>query len=129
MIPRGKSPPGPSGQGRGCGFLVLAGSIPGTPGVGSGSFFRQFWDVLGSVWEWYGDSFRHILEGFEKMSDGVRKLNFSKMAGSIFPESGRFRIAFLTYPRSKHIKFRKFKFYRKFPYIMFGVFAGVMLTP
>ena len=26
--------------------------------VGSGSLFRDFWDVLGSVWEWSGDVFR-----------------------------------------------------------------------
>ena len=26
--------------------------------VGSGSLFRDFWDVLGSVWEWSGDIFR-----------------------------------------------------------------------
>ena len=78
--------------------------------VGSGSLFRDFWDVLGSVWEWSGDIFRQMLEGFEKMSDGVRKLKFSKMAGSIFPESGRFRIAFLTYPRSKIGKTSKIQF-------------------
>ena len=75
--------------------------------VGSGSLFRHFWDVLGSVWEWSGDIFRQILEGFEKMSDGVRKLKFSKMAGSIFPESGRFRIVCLTYPRSTNIQTSK----------------------
>ena len=34
--------------------------------VGSGSLFRHFWDVLGSVWEWSGDVFRQVLEGFEK---------------------------------------------------------------
>ena len=49
------------------------------------------------------------------------------MAGSIFPASGRFRIAFLTYPRSKNIKISKIMFYCKFPYILFGVFAGVIL--
>ena len=62
--------------------------------VGSGSLFRDFWDVLGSVWEWSGDIFRQIWEGFEKNVDRVQKLKISKMAGSIFPESGRFRIAF-----------------------------------
>ena len=72
--------------------------------IGSGSLFRDFWEALGSVWEWSGDIFRHMLEGFEKMSDGVRKLTFPESDGSIFPELGRFRIAFLTYPRSKHIK-------------------------
>ena len=34
--------------------------------VGSGSLFRDFWEVLGSVWEWSGDIFRQMLEGFEK---------------------------------------------------------------
>ena len=41
--------------------------------VGSGSLFRDFSDVLGSVWEGLGDFFRQVWEGFEKMSDGVRK--------------------------------------------------------
>ena len=31
--------------------------------VGSGSLFRHFWDVLGSVWEWSEDIFRQMLEG------------------------------------------------------------------
>ena len=86
----------------------MAGSIPGSRKsllghflVGLGSLFREFWDVLGCVWEWSGDVFRQVWEGSEKMSDGVRTSKFSKMYGSIFPESGRFRIAFLAYPRPK----------------------------
>ena len=31
-----------------------------------GSLFREFWDVLGCVWEWSGDVFRQILEGLGK---------------------------------------------------------------
>ena len=53
--------------------------------VGSGSLFHDFWDVLGSVWEWYGDIFRQILEGFEKMSDGVQKMFFFKNGWEYFP--------------------------------------------
>ena len=73
----------------------------GLPGVGSGSLFRRFWDVLGCVWEWFGDVFGWVWDGFEKISDEVGKSKFSKMSGSLFPESGRFRIAFLAYPRTK----------------------------
>ena len=59
------------------------------------------WEVSGSGLGMFLDRFGKVLE---KMSGGVRKVKFSKMAGSIFPESGRFRIAFLTYPRAKNIK-------------------------
>ena len=38
--------------------------------VGSGSFLRDFWEVLGSVWEWSGDIFRDVLEDFEKCPTG-----------------------------------------------------------
>ena len=64
------------------------------PEVSSGSLFRDFSDVLGSVWEGVGDIFRQVCEGFAKISDGVRTSKFSEMTGSVFPESGRFRIAF-----------------------------------
>ena len=36
------------------------------PEVIFGSPFREFWDVLGCVWEWSGDVFRQVWEGFEK---------------------------------------------------------------
>ena len=75
--------------------------------VGSGSLFHDFSDVLGSVWEGLGDLFGQVWEGFGKMSDGVQKSKFSKMTGNSFPESGRFRISCLTYPRSKNIKTNK----------------------
>ena len=74
---------------------------------GRGHFFVIFgmsWEVSGSGLGMFLDRFGKVLE---KMSGGVRKVKFSKMAGSIFPESGRFRIAFLTYPRSKHIRISK----------------------
>ena len=41
--------------------------------VGSGSLFREFWDVLGCVWEWFGDVFGWVWEGLGKISDGVGK--------------------------------------------------------
>ena len=36
------------------------------PEVGSGSLFRDFSHVLGSVWEGLGDLFRQVWEGFEQ---------------------------------------------------------------
>ena len=61
---------------------------------GRGHFFVIFgmsWEVSGSGLGTFLDRFGKVLR---KMSDRVQKLKFSKMAGSIFPESGRFRIAF-----------------------------------
>ena len=43
------------------------------------------WDVSGSGLGTFSDGFGMVLE---KMSDGLEKLQFSKMAGRIFPESG-----------------------------------------
>ena len=48
------------------------------PEVTSGSLFRLFWDVLGSVWEWSGDVFRQVLEGFEKNDRLVRNMTIFK---------------------------------------------------
>ena len=31
-----------------------------------GSLFREFWDVLGCVWEWSGDVFGWVWDGFGK---------------------------------------------------------------
>ena len=71
----------------------------------------NFFVIFGKSWEVSGSGLVTILNRLgkvlEKMSDGVRKLRFSKLSRSIFPESGRFRIAFLTYPRSKHINILK----------------------
>ena len=69
-----------SGRGH---FFVIFGKSWEDSGSGLGTFLDICWKVL------------------KKMSDGVPKLKFSKMAGSIFPESGRFRISFLAYPRTK----------------------------
>ena len=69
-----------------------------------GHFFVDFgmsWDVSGSGLGTFSDGFGMVLK---KMSDEVGKSTFSKMTGSIFPESGRFRIAFLAYSRIKLIK-------------------------
>ena len=84
--------------------------------VGSGSLFRDFSDVLGSVWEGLGDLFRQVWEGFEtNVRRGPKqKSKVSKSTGSIFPESGRFRITFLTYPNHKYICFSNFQVYRIF---------------
>ena len=53
-----------------------------------GHFFVNFWmswDVSGSGLGTFSDRFGMVLE---KMSDGVEKRKFSKMAGSIFPALG-----------------------------------------
>ena len=74
-------------------------------GVELVSLFDEIWEVLGCVWEWSGDVFGWVWEGFGKMSDGVRKSKFSKLTGSMFHESGRFRIAVLTDPGQKILNF------------------------
>ena len=85
---------------------------------GRGHFFVNFgmsWDVSGSGLGMFLEGFGMVLE---KMSDEVGKSKFSKLTGSIFPKSGRFRIAFLTVQISKISKNRKFQFSRIFPYIL-----------
>ena len=69
------------------------------------------WDVSGSGLGTFLDGFGMVLK---KMSDKVGKSKFSKMPGSIFPESGRPRIAFLAYPGIKMIKNVKIQFSRIF---------------
>ena len=57
-----------------------------------GHFFVNFgmsWDVSRSGLATFSDGFGMV---WKKMSDGVGKLQFSKMAGSIFPESGYLKI-------------------------------------
>ena len=53
------------------------------------------WDVSGSGLGTFSDGFGMV---WEKMSDGVEKLKFSKMTGSIFPGSGHSKYTFLDYP-------------------------------
>ena len=57
-------------------------------GVISESLFRQFWDVLGCVWEWFRDVFGWFWDGLGKNVGGAEKSKNSKMTGSIFPGSG-----------------------------------------
>ena len=74
------------------------------PEVGSGSrfrYFRYFREVSGSGLRTCLDRFGKVLE---KMSGGSENLFFSKMIGSMFPESGRFRIALLSYIRTNLIE-------------------------
>ena len=59
------------------------------------------WDVSGSGLGTFSDRFGMVLE---KMSDGFEKYKFSKMTGSIFPESGYLKITCLGYPRPKNIE-------------------------
>ena len=60
------------------------------------------WDVSGSGLGTFSDGFGMVLE---KMSDGAEKSTFSKMTGSIFPESGCLKITCLGDPRPKISKF------------------------
>ena len=101
----------------------MVGSIPASPrslfgrvGVTFFAIFGMSWDVSGSGLETFLDRFGKVLEN---MSDGVRKSKKSKITGSMLAESGRFRIAFLTYPRSNNIKNTKIRFYRIFPDICY----------
>ena len=55
----------------------VAGSIPSSPKVGSGSLFREFWGVSGSGLGTFSDGFGMVLK---KISDGFEKYIFSKMA-------------------------------------------------
>ena len=89
---------------------------PRIPEVASGSLFRDFSDVLGSVWDGLGDLFGQVWEGFgKKRMMGLKiKKKTKQLLGVFFPESGRFRIAFLTYRRSKNIKNNT---YHVLPYI------------
>ena len=74
----------------------VPGSIPGSPGSLFGAGWGYFLGDFGMSWEVSGSGLGTFLDGFgkvlEKMSDGVRKSSFSKLVGSMFPESGRFRI-------------------------------------
>ena len=75
-----------------------------------GHFFVNFgmsWDVSGSGLGTFSDGFGMVLK---KMSDGAEKSNFSKMAGSIVPESGYLEITCLGYPRPKNIESLDFLF-------------------
>ena len=49
-----------------------------------GSLFREFWDVLGCVWEWSGDVFRQILEGLGKNVRWDPTIIFFKKTGEYF---------------------------------------------
>ena len=59
------------------------------------------WDVSGSGLGTFSDRFGMVSE---KVSDGVEKYKFSKMTGSISPESGYLEIACLGHPRPTNIE-------------------------
>ena len=78
--------------------------FPAPRGSVRGHFFVNFgmsWDVSGSGLGTFSDRFGMVLE---KMSDGFEKYTFSKMPGSIFPESGYLKLTCLGYPRPKNIE-------------------------
>ena len=66
--------------------------FPAPPKIILGSFRGHFFINFGMSWDVSGSGLGMFSDGFgmalEKMSDGVEKLKFSKMAGSIFPGSG-----------------------------------------
>ena len=89
-----------------CGGTLL-GRVEVTFWAGLGHFFVIFgmsWEVSGSVLGMCLDRFGKVLK---TCPTGSENCFFFKMIGSILPESGRFRIAFLTYPRSQQIKISK----------------------
>ena len=55
------------------------------PEVIVGSLFREFWDVLGCVWEWSGDVFGWVWDGFGKNVRRGLKINISKNDREYFP--------------------------------------------
>ena len=69
-----------------------AGSIPGSPKVISGSLFRQSWDVLGCVWEWFRDVFGWVWDGFGKNVGRGRKMKISKNGREYFSGVGALKI-------------------------------------
>ena len=66
------------------------------------SNFGMSWDLSRSGLGKLSDGFRMVLK---KMLGGVKRLTFSKLAGSICPASGYTQIACLAYPRPKNYKF------------------------
>ena len=58
------------------------------PEVSSGSLFRDFSDVLGSVWDGLGDLFGQVLEGFEKCLTGSKNEDFQNWPGVFFLSRG-----------------------------------------
>ena len=55
------------------------------PEVSSGSLFRDFSDVLGSVWEGLGHIFRQVWEGFEKNVRRGPEIEIFKHGWEYFP--------------------------------------------
>ena len=70
-----------------------------------GSFQRHFFVNFGMSWDLSRSGLGTFSDGFgmvlEKMLGSVEKSKFSKMARSIFPESGYTKITILAYPRPK----------------------------
>ena len=69
----------------------VPGSIPGSRRsllghflVMSGSLFRDLWDMLGYVWEYSGDVFGWVWDGFEKKFRGGRKNRFFQKCLGVF---------------------------------------------
>ena len=67
-------------------------------GVISASLFRQFWDVLGCVWEWFGDVFGLFWDGFGKNVGRVRKMKSFKNDREYFSGVGALKIQLFSPP-------------------------------
>ena len=92
--------------------LVLGPGIGGSPvrfPASRRSFRGHFFVTFSSILECLGMCLGMLSDGFgmvlNKMSDEAEKLNFSKMTGSMFPESGYLKITFLAHPRPTISKF------------------------
>ena len=82
-------------------------------GVISGSLFRQFWDVLGCVWEWFRDVFGWFWDGLGKNVGRGRKMKIFKNDREYFSGVGALKIHFFRLSRTK---FWKIIFCRIFVY-------------
>ena len=86
------------------------------------SFRGNLFVNLGMSWDLSRNGLGTFSDGsgmvLKKMSDEVGKSTFSNMSGSIFPESGRSRIACLAYCRPNISEIRKTHFLRILAYII-----------
>ena len=73
--------------------------------VGSGSLFREFWIVLGCVWEWFGDVFGWVWDGFAKKVGRGRKMNIFKNDREYCSQVGALHNSIVSlFPDQQYIK-------------------------
>ena len=75
-----------------CMLWVVSGSLFGHVGVTFGTCWGHFFVVFGRSWDVFWETLGVFLDRFGRVwgtsSEGVGKLHFSKVSGSIFPKSG-----------------------------------------